>query len=65
MYEMKALVIDDPSVSGMPGTLCHAGLEALGHTAQFINAPLLYEAEELVRATRLKWLTTLYPAHET
>ena len=40
---MKALVIDDPSVSGMCGTVCHLILEGRGHEARFIQAPLLFD----------------------
>src|SRR5215470_13740938 len=48
---MKALTIDDRSVSGMAGEICHMVLEFAGHAAQFINAPLVYDAKSFTSYT--------------
>ena len=48
---MKALTIDDQSVSGMAGLICHIVLDAAGHTSQFINAPLVYDAKPFTSYT--------------
>ena len=42
---MKALIIDDHSVSGMVGEICHIVLETAGHASQFIDARLVCDAQ--------------------
>ena len=48
---MKALTIDDRSVSGMGGEVCHLVLDYAGHESQFINAPLVYDAKSFTSYT--------------
>jgi hypothetical protein len=41
---MKALIIDDLSVSGVGGLALQVALDFTGHVARLIEAPLLYDA---------------------
>ena len=51
MRKMKALIIDDRSVSGTGGMVYHAVLEARGHAVRSIDAPLVHDAEFRVHYT--------------